>query len=54
MTVNFSQAGQSLIGELSGDKGYIFQSLADQLLTQGVRLVTDLRNNMKYRYTHQH
>jgi hypothetical protein len=38
-----------LFGKLFGDKGYISQPLADQLLTQNVHLITGLRKNMKNR-----
>jgi hypothetical protein len=37
-----------LFGRLFGDKGYISQSLAEQLfLAQGLRLITKLRKNMR-------
>jgi hypothetical protein len=37
-----------LFGRLFGDKGYISQPLAEQLLvTQGLRLITKLRKNMR-------
>lgn len=37
-----------LFGRLFGDKGYISQPLAEQLLvTHGVRLITKLRKNMR-------
>ena len=38
-----------LFGKLFGDKGYISQPLADQLLEQDVQLITGLRKNMKNR-----
>jgi hypothetical protein len=38
-----------LFGKLFGDKGYISQALADQLLEQDVQLITGLRKNMKNR-----
>ena len=38
-----------LFGKLFGDKGYISQPLADQLLAQDVHLITGLRKNMKNR-----
>jgi hypothetical protein len=40
---------QRLFGKLFGDKGYLSQPLADQLLTQNVHLITGLRKNMKNR-----
>lgn len=40
---------QRLFGKLFGDKGYISQPLADQLLAQNVHLITGLRKNMKNR-----
>jgi Transposase DDE domain len=40
---------QRLFGKLFGDKGYISQPLADQLLAQDVQLITGLRKNMKNR-----
>ena len=43
------QLAQRLFGKLFGDKGYISQSLADQLLEQDVQLITGLRKNMKNR-----
>jgi hypothetical protein len=38
-----------LFGKLFGDKGYISQRLANQLLEQDVQLITGLRKNMKNR-----
>lgn len=39
-----------LFGKLFGDKGYISQALAEQLLlTQGLHLITKLRKNMRNR-----
>jgi hypothetical protein len=38
-----------LFGKLFGDKGYISQPLADQLLQQDIHLITGLRKNMKNR-----
>lgn len=40
---------KSLFGKLFGDKGYISQPLANQLLEQDVQLITGLRKNMKNR-----
>ena len=41
---------QSLFGKVFGDKGYLSQKLAQQLLeTVGVQLITKLRRNMKNR-----
>jgi hypothetical protein len=40
---------QRLFGKLFGDKGYISQPLADQLLEHNVHLITGLRKNMKNR-----
>ncbi len=38
-----------LFGKLVGDKGYLSQSLFEQLLQQGVQLITRLKANMKNR-----
>jgi hypothetical protein len=40
---------QGLSGKLFGDKGYISQSLFDDLFEQGVKLVTKVRSNMRNR-----
>lgn len=36
-----------LSGKLFGDKGYISQTLTEELLTQGIHLVTKVKKNMK-------
>lgn len=42
-----------LFGKLFGDRGYISQNLAEQVLvTQGVQLITKLRKNMHNRLLH--
>ena len=38
-----------LFGKLFGDKGYISQSLFEKLLAKGIKLVTNMRANMKCR-----
>ena len=38
-----------LFGKLFGDKGYISQGLFEELLTKGIKLVTNMRANMKCR-----
>lgn len=38
---------QCLIGKLFGDKGYISQELSEQLLAQGVQLITRVKKNMQ-------
>ncbi|SFJ11200.1 Transposase DDE domain-containing protein [Nitrosomonas sp. Nm34] len=38
---------RSLFGKLFGDRGYLSQSLFEQLWEQGVQLVTKVRKNMK-------
>ena len=38
-----------ITGKLFGDKGYLSQKLFEDLLDQGVQLITKLRNNMKNR-----
>ena len=38
---------QRLFGKLFGDKGYLSQSLRDDLWEQGVELITAIRSNMK-------
>jgi len=40
---------RDLIGKLFGDKGYISQTLHDELLGQGLELLTGIRKNMKNR-----
>jgi hypothetical protein len=40
---------KDLFGKLFADKGYISQKLFDQLLAEGVHLVTGIRKNMKNR-----
>ena len=40
---------KTLFGKLFGDKGYISQPLFEQLLTQGLELITPRRKNMKKR-----
>lgn len=37
----------NLIGKLIGDKGYISQKLFDELLGQGLQLITRIKKNMK-------
>ena len=41
--------GKTLFGKLFGDKGYISQPLFEQLLAQGLELITPRRKNMKKR-----
>lgn len=38
---------RDLIGKLIGDKGYISQKLFDELLGQGLQLITRIKKNMK-------
>src|SRR5690606_31594222 len=38
---------RKLWGKLFGDKGYLSQALFEQLHTQGVTLITNVRKNMK-------
>ena len=40
---------QSIIGKMFGDKGYISQSLHDELLEHNLELITSIRKNMKPR-----
>jgi len=40
---------KTLFGKLYADKGYISQQLVENLLAEGVRLVTGIRSNMKPR-----
>jgi len=40
---------KTLWGKLFGDKGYISQPLFEQLLSQGLELITSVRKNMKNR-----
>lgn len=38
---------KNLFGKLFGDKGYISENLTENLLKQGIQLVTGIRKNMK-------
>lgn len=38
---------KGLFGKLFGDKGYISQSLFEKLLNKGIKLITNIRKNMK-------
>ena len=40
---------QRLWGKLFGDKGYISQKLFNHLYTRGIKLITNIRKNMKYK-----
>ncbi len=40
---------RDLVGQLFGDRGYISQALHDELLGQGLELLTGIRKNMKNR-----
>lgn len=54
---NVSDANKSVVmglarglqGKLFGDKGYLSKEVFDQLWTQGLQLVTNIRSNMKQR-----
>jgi len=41
---------QSLWGKLFGDKGYLSKKLFEELMTQGVQLITSIKQNMKNRF----
>ena len=41
---------ENLLGKLFGDKGYISQKLTEQLMQQGIRLVTRVKKNMKNKF----
>jgi len=43
-----------IFGKLFGDKGYISQSLFEQLFVDGIHLITKLRKNMKNNLMHIH
>jgi len=45
---------KGLFGKLFGDKGYISNSLSAKLLQRGLKLITNLRGNMKNRLTPLH
>lgn len=45
---------KNLFGKLFGDKGYISQSLFEQLFIDGIHLVTKIRKNMKNSLMHTH
>jgi Transposase DDE domain len=45
---------EKIFGKLFGDKGYISQSLFEQLFIDGIHLVTRLRKNMKNSLMHIH
>lgn len=38
---------KGLVGKLMGDKGYLSKNLFEQLLQQGLQLITRIKNNMK-------
>jgi Transposase DDE domain len=38
---------KNLLGKLFGDKGYISKKLSEQLFQRGLRLITNVRSNMK-------
>jgi hypothetical protein len=40
---------QDIVGKLFGDRGYISQSLFEQLYKQGLQLITRRKKNMKQR-----
>lgn len=40
---------KDLFGKLFGDKGYVSQSLFEKLLGKGIKLITNIRKNMKCR-----
>jgi hypothetical protein len=42
-----SQLTRRVFGKLFGDKGYLSQSLRDELRAAGVDLITSIRRNMK-------
>lgn len=44
----------NIFGKLFGDKGYISQSLFEQLFIDGVHLITKIRKNMKNSLMHIH
>ena len=39
-----------LFGKLFGDKGYISKELSEELLNEGVQLITNVRKNMKNKF----
>jgi len=43
------EMAEGLFGKLFGDKGYISQSLFEKLLGKGIKLITNIRENMKCR-----
>ena len=43
---------KELFGKLFGDRGYISQELADQLLEIGIQMITKLKKNMKKKLMH--
>jgi Transposase DDE domain len=45
--VPVKELAEGLTGQLYGDKGYISQALAAELASEGVNLITGVRNNMK-------
>jgi hypothetical protein len=44
-----AKMAEGLFGKLFGDKGYISQSLFEELLVKGIKMVTNMRANMKCR-----
>lgn len=41
---------KTLFGKLLGDKGYLSQSLFEELLEQGLHLITSIKRNLKNRW----
>lgn len=45
-----AKMAKGLIGKLFGDKGYISKNLSDELMQQGLHLVTSIKKNMKNKF----
>ncbi len=44
------EMAKELFGKLFGDKGYISKELSEELLNEGVQLITNVRKNMKNKF----
>lgn len=45
----FNDLSRDIFGKLFGDRGYVSETLADEMINQGIELVAKLRKNMKAR-----
>jgi hypothetical protein len=47
--LRFKKLAKGLTGKLFGDRGYLSKKLFDELLQEGIQLITTVRKNMKNR-----